>query len=151
MIIVHVAVAFLIALVSGLGVGGGGLFATYLALFTTIPQLSVQGFNLLFFLFCAGASVLVQLFRRKINFVAVAIMLVSGLVGALVGTLLSRILPQDFLRKLFGIMLTATGINSLRTSMSSKYSKKHSTVKDGDIENTTENKDKTDEKQSGSV
>ena len=43
--------SFLIAALSGLGVGGGGLFVVFLALFTEIPQITAQGINLLFFLF----------------------------------------------------------------------------------------------------
>ena len=50
---IGVIVGTLIALLSGMGVGGGGLFAVYLSMFTDIPQLSVQGYNLLFFLFSA--------------------------------------------------------------------------------------------------
>lgn len=147
---VHIIVAFLIALVSGLGVGGGGLFATYLAIFTDIPQLSVQGFNLLFFLFCAMASVSVQLFKRKINFLAVGLMTVTGLVGALLGSLTTLILPEEWLRRIFGIMLVATGLVSLRSSLRKKYSKNPSTQKPTDKENVSGSDGKSGEKgQSG--
>lgn len=137
MMIVHAAVAFIIALVSGLGVGGGGLFAVYLAVFTELPQLSVQGFNLLFFIFCAASSVTVQLFKRKINFIAVAIMIVFGLIGAGMGSLSAAVLPEEYLRRAFGIMLTATGILSLKSSLGAKYSKKCSSEKDADKGKTT--------------
>ncbi len=106
--------ALCIALVSGLGIGGGGLFAVYLAIFTDIPQLSVQGFNLLFFIFCAIASVCVQVFRRRILFGAVAVMALAGLAGALGGTYLATLLPEEILRRAFGIMLVAGGIASLQ-------------------------------------
>ena len=114
---VTVIVAFLISLISGLGIGGGGLFATYLAIFTELPQLTVQGLNLLFFLFSSGASVTVQLFRRKIMFTAVGIMALAGLVGSLLGTLCATFLPDHLLRRIFGIMLVSGGILSLKASM----------------------------------
>ncbi len=113
----HFFVGFLIALLSGLGVGGGGLFAVYLAIFTNTPQLSVQGFNLLFFIFCAGASVCVQVFRRKIFSGAVLVMTLFGLLGALSGAYLASAVPEEYLRRAFGIMLVAGGIVSLRSSM----------------------------------
>ena len=116
MLIFTVAVSFIIAVLSGLGVGGGGLFVIYLALFTDVPQLAAQGINLVFFLFCAGASVAVHITKRKILFSAVAIMALSGLVGALLGSLISSRIDQDLLRKIFGAMLTLTGIISLRSS-----------------------------------
>lgn len=137
MLIVHAAVAFIIALVSGLGVGGGGLFAVYLAIFTELPQLSVQGFNLLFFIFCAASSVTVQLLRRKINFIAVAVMAFFGLTGAAIGALSAAVLPEEYLRRAFGIMLTATGILSLKASAGIKYSKKRSSQKDAKKGKTT--------------
>ena len=107
-------VAFVIALLSGLGVGGGGLFAVYLSVFYHIPQLAIQGSNLLFFLFCSGASVTVNLFPRHIIFSAVAIMILTGLAGAAAGSLLARVLPDEWLRKIFGMMLVAGGIMSLK-------------------------------------
>ncbi len=115
--LIHVTVGFIIALLSGLGVGGGGLFAVYLAVFTNTPQLSIQGFNLLFFIFCAGASVCVQLFRRKIFFCAVVLMSLAGLAGAVGGAYLAGILPEEYLRRAFGIMLVAGGIISLCSSV----------------------------------
>lgn len=111
---VHVIVAFAIALLSGLGVGGGGLFAVYLSIFSDLPQLAVQGTNLLFFLFSSGASVTVNLFRRRILFSAVAIMIATGLVGAAIGSLAAHVLPEEWLRKIFGMMLVAGGIMSLK-------------------------------------
>ena len=144
-------ISFIIALVSGMGLGGGGLFAVYLSVFTETPQLSVQGFNLLFFIFCAGASVTVQTFRRKINFLAVLIMTLTGIVGAILGTLLSGVMPEEWLRKIFGIMLISTGMIALRSAMSGsnkgkreEYSQNISTKEKSDSKNTTESDVRSD-------
>ena len=137
-------ISFIIALVSGMGLGGGGLFAVYLSTFTLTPQLSVQGFNLLFFIFCAGASVTVQLFKRKIKFKTVAVMTVTGLVGAIGGTLLASVTPEEWLRRIFGVMLISGGIVALRAAMASgnektqNYSKNRSTQGEHDGKKTTE-------------
>ena len=96
---VHVIVAFAIALLSGLGVGGGGLFAVYLSIFSDLPQLAVQGTNLLFFLFSSGASVTVNLFRRRILFSAVAIMIATGLAGAAIGVGSGLLFTTPFAKK----------------------------------------------------
>ena len=122
MVAVSILVGALIALISGLGIGGGGLFAVYLSIFTDIPQLAVQGYNLLFFLFSAGASVIVQLFKRKIPFLAVGIMIAGGVIGALLGTAVAGRLPSGLLRKIFGIMLISGGIVSLKKLTSQNYS-----------------------------
>ncbi len=145
----NVIISFIIAVVSGMGLGGGGLFAVYLSVFTSTPQLSVQGYNLLFFIFCAGASVTVQLFKRRINFFAVTVMTISGIVGALVGTFLAGITPGEWLRKIFGVMLVSGGIMALRAAMASskkgkseKYSKKLSTKNADNGKNTTDGREK---------
>lgn len=144
---VHIIIAFFIALISGLGIGGGGLFATYLAIFTSIPQLSVQGYNLIFFIFCAGASVIVQIFRRKINMRVVALMALGGVVGSLLGSLLTLVLPEEYLRKLFGIMLVASGLISLRSALMQKYSKNSSTHMDNKSNNAGESNNNRHEKE----
>lgn len=134
---VSIIVALLVALLSGMGIGGGGLFAVYLSIFTDIPQLSVQGYNLLFFLFSAGASVIIQLFRRKIPFFAVGIMILSGIAGALGGVFLTSFLSAGWLRRLFGIMLVSGGIVSLKRTSTKKYDSKLSTDRTLNTEKTT--------------
>lgn len=110
-------VSFLIAVLSGLGIGGGGLFAVYLALVGDSPQLAVQGMNLFFFIFSAGASVTVQLYKQKIAFLSVAIMIVFGVLGVFAGVAAARVLPEEYLRRAFGITLLAGGILSFRSSI----------------------------------
>ena len=131
--------AFAIALLSGLGVGGGGLFAVYLALLSDIPQISVQGINLLFFLFSSGASVIFQLSKRKIKLFAVGVMVSSGVVGVLVGTFLSGLVSGELLRISFGIMLVSGGVISLRNSIMSTHTKNISTNIDKEIEKKPKN------------
>ena len=116
--------AFLIAALSGMGVGGGGLFVIYLALVTDLPQLTVQGMNLLFFLFSAGASMIVHLTSRTIHWRAVGLMVLGGLAGAFLGTLLSAHIHQALLRKIFGGMLVVSGILSLQRGRKGEKEKK---------------------------
>ena len=106
--------SFIIAALSGMGVGGGGLFVIFLAFFSELPQLVIQGMNLLFFLFSASASLIIHLTRRRIYPLLILILVLSGMVGALCGTLISEALSPAFLRKLFGIMLVITGLFSLK-------------------------------------
>ncbi len=142
----NTVISFIIALISGMGLGGGGLFAVYLAMFTDVPQLSVQGFNLIFFLFAAGSSVVVQLFRRKINFTAVAVMTAAGLAGAALGVALGGVLPEEWLRRIFGLMLVSTGLLSLRGAMHKKYSNDPSTNNTVPPDETTERASKKRQK-----
>ena len=104
-----VIVSFLISVLSGMGVGGGGLFVIHLSVFTSTPQLAAQGINLLFFIFSSFASVAVQIGRRNIRYTAVTFMSALGVIGALLGTYLATVMPEEYLRKIFGMMLVAGG------------------------------------------
>ena len=57
-------IALILAALSGMGVGGGGLFALYLKLFTDYPQIKVQALNLLFFMCACVAALCVHLQRE---------------------------------------------------------------------------------------
>ena len=106
--------AFLCALLSGLGVGGGGIFIVFLNLFSDLPQLTAQGINLLFFLFSSGSAVCVHLRHRTIYGTAVLTMAAFGIIGSLLGLFLARILSEQILRKIFGMLLVVSGILTLQ-------------------------------------
>lgn len=112
--------AFIVSLLSGLGIGGGGLFIVYLALFTDTPQLAAQGLNLLFFLFSAGASLPVHLTKRKIFTGAIGIMIITGALGALFGAYLSSHIDESVLRKMFGALLCISGLISFMKLIKAK-------------------------------
>lgn len=102
-------IAFLIALLSGMGVGSAGLLVVWLTVADATPQLAAQGLNLFFFLFSSSASLLIHIRKRKIYVGAVAVMTAAGLVGAFAGASLATHTDPGLLRRLFGGMLTLTG------------------------------------------
>ena len=108
-----VIIAFAIALLSGMGVGSGGLLVTYLTLVESAPQLTAQGLNLLFFLFASYSSLAIHSKKRRLLVEVILIMGGFGVVGALLGSLAASHLPASLLSKLFGFMLTFSGILSL--------------------------------------
>lgn len=107
-------IPFAVAVLSGLGVGGGGLFVIYLALFTDTPQLLAQGMNLLFFLFSSSASLIVHVTHRTLYPTLILLLVLSGLGGSLIGSLFAERINALLLRRIFGVMLVTTGIFSLK-------------------------------------
>ncbi len=119
-----VLLSFLIAVLSGMGMGSGGLLVVFLTLFADIPQIRAQGINLLFFLFSSGASMLVHIQKRHLSFPVIAIVSVAGLLGALPGTYAALLLPEKLVRTIFGCMLVLSGsIALLRTKNGKKNEK----------------------------
>ena len=106
-------ISFIIAALSGMGVGGGGLFVIYLSLFTNIPQITCQGINLLFFILSGGAGFFVHLKKRRF-FPVTLLLAVTAMVGAIAGVIIGGFVSNFILRKAFGTMLVVTGIFSLK-------------------------------------
>ena len=108
-----------VALLSGLGVGSGGLLVVFLTEYRAVGQLFAQGVNLIFFIFSSGASTAVNLRARNICYGAVTVMSVGGAIGAIVGALVASMLDPDLLRIGFGAMLLIGGIPSFIRSLKS--------------------------------
>ena len=108
-----------VALLSGLGVGSGGLLVVFLTEYRDVGQLFAQGVNLIFFIFSSGASTAVNLRARNICYGAVTVMSVGGVIGAIVGALVASVLDPDLLRIGFGVMLLVGGVPSFIKSVRS--------------------------------
>lgn len=117
-------IIFLIALLSGMGVGGGGLLVIYLTLFENVEQVIAQGTNLSFFIATALASTVYNLKKKKIVWKITLVLSISGAVFSLLGSFLVEAIDRDILRKLFGGMLALGGISSLISSFVKKKQNK---------------------------
>ena len=113
MLFIDIIASFIIALLSGMGIGSGGLFVIYLSFVADTPQLAAQGANLLFFLFSSGSALLFHIKKRNILWGAVVFMSVIGILGAIFGSFIAGVLPVGVLRKLFGLMLVVSGTVTL--------------------------------------
>lgn len=102
-----------IAILTGLGIGSGGLLVIYLTLFDNVPQIAAQGLNLLFFLFSAGASMFIHLRERKIFFSLALLLTLSAIPGVFLGVFLASRLSVDIIRTIFGSMLVISGAITL--------------------------------------
>ncbi len=107
---VNIIAAIAIAVLSGMGIGSGGLFSIWLTAVAGMPQLAAQGMNLLFFMFSGGASMLLHLSRRKIYWRAVLLLSSTGILGTVVGSVVAGLLPVKLIRVAFGMMLIGSGI-----------------------------------------
>ena len=104
-----VIVTFIVATLSGLGVGSAGLLVVWLTVVEGAPQLVAQGINLIFFILSSGAGLILHFFRTPLLWECVLFLIPSGLVGSFIGTALATVLPQAILRRAFGIMLIVSG------------------------------------------
>ncbi len=106
-------ISLLIAVLSGLGVGSGGLLVIWLTMFEGISAQTARGLNLLFFVFSASAALIFHILRRRLRLRLIMFMAIFASVGTLIGTYIGSSLDSDRLRKFFGAMLIVSGIYTL--------------------------------------
>ncbi len=112
-IIFAAAVSFFIAILSGLGIGSGGLFVIWLTAAYGVSATQARGMNLLFFVFSAAAALIFHYKRRKIDIRLILRLALFSLAGTFVGTYIAGFFDAHLLRKLFGGFLVFSGIYSL--------------------------------------
>ncbi len=100
-----ILVTLALGTLSGMGVGGGGLFAVYMILVKGASQISAQSENLAFFLAASASALAVNLKKKRLDTRLCAVLALSGISGALPGARLAKVLPTDALRKIFGAAL----------------------------------------------
>ncbi|MBQ3012438.1 MAG: sulfite exporter TauE/SafE family protein [Clostridia bacterium] len=111
--IVNAVAAFFVAVLSGLGVGSGGLFVIWLTLMG-VGATQARGMNLLFFVFSASAAFLFHLKNKRNIDLGLALYLASfALLGTVVGGYMGRLIEGDLLRRIFGGLLVLSGCYTL--------------------------------------
>ena len=98
---------------ASMGLGGGFVLVVWLTLFADVQQRTAQGINVLFFLPIAFVSLIMHLKNGLVNKTLVKKLAVGGLLGAAVGTLVSQVIANELLRKLFALFLLAFGLREL--------------------------------------
>jgi len=112
-IFLYYVASIIIAALSGLGIGSGGLFIIMLTAFLGIDPLQARGMNLLFFVFSASAALLIHLKRKDIEPGLVIFTSVFAVIGTIVGSMIGSYLSPLLLRRIFGCILVLSGIKNL--------------------------------------
>lgn len=120
-------VGVIVATLSGMGVGGGGLLVLYLVFVKSFGQLEAQGLNLLFFIAACGSSLSFHIRKRKIDYRLCLYLVVGGTLGAVLGSITAQEMDPMIVRKVFGWLLVLSGIITLfgREKKNKKIDKKY--------------------------
>lgn len=98
---------------AGMGLGGGSLLILWLTAVMGVAPNIARGINLLFFLPAALLSTLSRIRRGMLPIKKVMPAVWAGIVFAVVFSLLGIYLQVKVLKKLFGVLLLATGLREL--------------------------------------
>lgn len=113
MIVTALLAGLFSGIIGAMGLGGGAVLIMYLSLFTDTAQLKAQGINLLFFIPCALAAVIIYSVKKQIEWKITLKLAFFGLIGAVAGIYLSDYLGGDITRKVFGALLVIMGIKEI--------------------------------------
>ena len=107
--------AAVIALLSGLGIGSGGLFVILLTGLLGFDPVAARGLNLLFFVFSASAAFAIHFFFKKLKIFPKLIVLSAlfAVGGTLIGTAVGGMISPTALRKIFGGLLILSGTHTV--------------------------------------
>ncbi len=92
-------------IIAALGMGGGTVLILLLSLFTGLQQHLIQGTNLLVFIPTSITAIYMNVKHKTIDYKLSIIFIISGIIGAIVGSLFSFKIESQVLKKYFGIFL----------------------------------------------
>ena len=110
---IFILLGLLAGVIGGMGIGGGTILIPALILLTNISQHQAQGLNLLSFIPAALAASITYFKNKSIEISLFLPLVISGVIGAVLGSLLAVHLPASLLRRLFGIFLIGIGLYEL--------------------------------------
>lgn len=113
-------VGFIAAVISAMGMGGGGILLIYLSAFTNTPQLKAQGINLIYFIPIAIVSLIFHIKNGFLKKKVALFMIISAVPAAVLGAFLSGNIDQDLLRKGLALFLLFLGLKEIITSFMKK-------------------------------
>ena len=109
--------AFLIAILSGLGVGSGGLFAIYLTATNQASVAEARSANLFFFIISAAAASVINIKKARYDPKLIFMLASLGILGSILGTYAAGLISPAAIKKVFGLTLVATGAYSLLSNI----------------------------------
>ena len=110
---IAVLAGILLGFLSGLGIGGGSLLMLWLTLVLGMDHASARGINLLFFVPSALIACLFRWKQGALQWKQILPAIVAGCAAAAGFSWLSMYLDTPVIKKLFGILLIATGLREL--------------------------------------
>jgi uncharacterized membrane protein YfcA len=110
---IAVLAGILLGFLSGLGIGGGSLLMLWLTLVLGMDHTSARGINLLFFVPSALIACLFRWKQGALQWKQILPAIIAGCAAAAGFSWLSMYLDTPAIKKLFGILLIATGLREL--------------------------------------
>lgn len=114
---------------SGIGMGGGTILILLLNIFEGLEQHIAQATNLIYFVPTAISAIIVNYREKNIDTKLAKTISIYGIIGAVIGAIISVNTDVQKLRKFFGIFLVIIAIHEIYTLFKEYKSHKKSHTK----------------------
>jgi uncharacterized membrane protein YfcA len=106
-------VGTVLGFLSGLGIGGGSLLILWLTIIIDIEHDTARAINLMFFITAAGSVSILRWRKGTLQLRKLLPGILAGCVLAAATSLLHGMINEQWIKKLFGILLLITGVREL--------------------------------------
>lgn len=100
-------------IVTGLGMGGGTILILLLSLFIGLEQHTAQATNLVFFIPTSIAAIITNLKQKNIDLKLAVNISCFGIVGAIIGSIISNNISSEKLKKYFAIFILIIALHEV--------------------------------------
>lgn len=107
---IEVLIGVAAGVIGGMGIGGGTILIPGLVFFLKVEQQIAQSINLLSFIPAAALAVFIHNKNKNIEKSILKLLIFSGIIGAVIGSLVAVKLDPAILKKLFAGFLFIMGI-----------------------------------------
>lgn len=116
-------IGFFSGIISGMGIGGGAVLIPALMLTSGVEQKLAQGINLVYFIPTALVALVIHIKNKKTELKTALIIGISGIVGAVIGSVFAMKISNDTLKHMFGIFLGIIGLCEIFKGIKTKSQK----------------------------
>ena len=102
-------------IITGLGMGGGTILILLLSLFLGMEQHVAQATNLIFFIPTAIAAIVINGKQKNVNIKLGIEISLYGIIGAILGAIISENLEAQTLRKWFAVFIFMIALHEIYT------------------------------------
>lgn len=108
-----IVIGLVSGIIGGMGMGGGTILIPALVFFTGIPQHIAQSINLAVFFPTSIVALWIHTKNKRVRYKLAFKIIITGLIGAFIGSKVAVSISTHMLGKLFGIFILAMGIYEL--------------------------------------
>ncbi len=106
----EIIIGLISGIVSGMGMGGGTILITFLTCFFGVNQLIAQASNIIFFIPTSIIASIVNIKNHILKWRVAIPLTISGIIGAIGGSIVANKIDVNFLRKGFAIFIILIAI-----------------------------------------